>query len=267
VTSLDREHYEQSELWGAETVVLAADQAARAEGIQTLLPTDVASVVDVGAGDGRMLVHLARTRPELRVTALERSRSALAHVSGVPRIQGSIDQLPFPAGAFDAAICCEVLEHLPPPTLEAARTELARIAARYVVVTVPNRERRHRADVVCSACGCRYNRDRHLRSFSEADLMTLLPGFELAECVALGPRPPVYPRAVRTKLETLGLLPIPGSPTCPQCGEPHRPQRSSPHSAATSSQGDRYRRLRSLAPKQRRPYWLCALLRRSTLSR
>jgi hypothetical protein len=84
---------------------------------------------------------------------------------------------------------------------------------------------------------------------------------------------------VRTGLERVGLLPVLGSPTCPQCGAEYRPRpstavrpeaaetRSAPTEATGGSATSRYRTLRRLAPKQRHPYWLCVRYSRTSLSR
>ena len=91
-----------------------------------------------------------------------------------------------------------------------------------MIVTVPNREKRSRADVTCQSCGCRYNPDRHLRSFAPEQLTDLLPGFRVDRIIETGPRQPVYPRFARLMLERAGLLRRPGTPSCPQCGARYR---------------------------------------------
>lgn len=275
---VEAEHYEQDALWGTGQVFLPDHQRQRFEAIDALLPTDIRVVVDVGAGDGRVLHHLSERRPGLVPVAAERSRTALGHVVG-HRVQASGDALPFPDRSVDAVLSCEVLEHLPPDIYQATLAELPRVADRYVLITVPNQERRSAADVVCPACGCRFNRERHLRSFHPRDLPDLLPGCDLVEWREAGPRQPVYPRAARQALEQLGVLTPPGSPSCPQCGTRYtgrRPPTDHPDRAAAAAPdgaeaaaptsgrqaGARYRTIRNLAPKARHPYWLLALYRR-----
>lgn len=286
MTGVEAQHYEQDALWGEEQVFLPDHQRMRLEAIDDLLPADVSLVADVGAGDGRVLHHLAERRPGLVPVAVERSRTALGHVRAL-RVQASGEALPLADRSVDAVLSCEVLEHLPADIYRATLHELPRVAERYVLITVPNQERRAAADIVCPDCGCRYNRERHLRSFHPRDLPGLLPGCELVEVRQAGPRQPVYPRAARQALERLGVLTPPGSPSCPQCGARYtgRPggattpaSSASPASAtagasaaggpsdtagATGGQASsRYRRIRDLAPKARHPYWLLALYRR-----
>ena len=286
MTNIDRSHYEQDGLWGAENVELPDHQVQRFDAIDALLPNDATRILDVGAGDGRVLHHLLQRRSASTVAiAVERSLSALRHAVGTTQIQGSIDAVPVPDRSVDAVLCCEVLEHLPEPTYRVGLRELTRIADRYIIITVPNREVRRRSDVTCPECGCRYSRARHLRSFSPDQLDGLFNGFALEAVSECGPRQPVYPRIMRVGLERLGLLPVLGSPSCPQCGAGYRPSPSRPtvtgdigsmtnkapdavdESGGGAGAPDRYRMLRKLVPKQRHPYWLCARFGRSDLSR
>ena len=68
----------------------------------------------------------------------------------------TVENLPFASRSVPTTICSEVLEHLPPDIFDAARTELARVSNEHVIVTVPNREKRSRADVPCQSCAHRY---------------------------------------------------------------------------------------------------------------
>lgn len=265
---MEAAHYEQAELWGDEHVFDPQNQLPKFAAIHELLPAPVPSaMLDVGAGDGRLFRYLLERGTRSTMVITDRSRAALDAVpptGGVVRgVQAGIDALPFPDRAFPVAVCSEVLEHLPGPVYDRARAELARVAAEHVVVTVPNRERRARADITCGECGCRYNPDRHLRSFHPDDLATLLPGFAVERIVETGPHQPVYPRWARLALERAGLLARPGSPTCPQCGARY------PHARAAAGNGDGgghgiYGVARRLVPKARHPYFLCARFRRTS---
>jgi SAM-dependent methyltransferase len=57
---------------------------------------------------------------------------------GLPHRQVDGQSLPFPDAAFDAALCIEVLEHIAEP--RAFLREIARVAPRQLIVSVPNCE-------------------------------------------------------------------------------------------------------------------------------
>lgn len=256
-------HYERDELWDDRHDASIEHQRQRFEATAALVPPGTTSILELGSGDGRVLRHLATVRPGVRLHALDRSRTAL-RTNPYAGPQASLDAVPFADRSVDVVLCCEVLEHLPEALLAPACAELARVAAHSVIVTVPNRENRERGAIDCAACGCRYNPDRHLRSFGPADLVGLVPGFRVAEVTEAGPRHPVYPRRARLLLEQRGLLTRPGSPTCPQCG--HLYEASSAARAPGAGTGGEPGGLRSLAeralPKRRHPYWLCARFER-----
>ena len=297
MTDHDAAYYEDDRQWGDHAIVNVDQLALRLETTRRMLPRSVASLVDVGAGDGRVIEHLLdhADGPAFAV-AVDRSFAALRHVD-TRRVRASGDQLPFADRSFSVAMACEVLEHLPPPTFDAMRAELARVAADHVFISVPFRENRRRSDVVCQQCGCRYNSMRHLRSFDRPDLVDLIPGFRLVAAEESGHRAPLYPRVLRTALERRGLLNRAWSPTCPLCStvydpranpEPRRSPAAPPdaapreavpvpvperddHDGGGSADGARralatYRLAQRAIPRARHRYWICALYQRSGAS-
>ena len=88
-----------------------------------------ASLLDAGCGEGEML-RRGVVPANARTVLLDRSRDSAAHALG------SVDALPFACASFDVVTCLEVLEHLDDPG--AAVRELARVARRAVVVSVPH---------------------------------------------------------------------------------------------------------------------------------
>jgi 2-polyprenyl-3-methyl-5-hydroxy-6-metoxy-1,4-benzoquinol methylase len=103
----------------------------------TIAPLEPSSVLDAGCGEGESIARLSLPAD---VVGVDTSPAAVAAASrrfpGHEIRRESVDDLPFADGRFDLVLCLEVLEHLRAP--EAALAELARVARRDVVVSVPH---------------------------------------------------------------------------------------------------------------------------------
>lgn len=83
------------------------------------LPTGAASVLDIGCNDGASLqwaLELGVRRlygVDINPAAVEAARTRLKQVVGCQIIHGSADSLPWDDHSIEAALCCEVLEHIP----------------------------------------------------------------------------------------------------------------------------------------------------------
>lgn len=256
-------YYEQDALWGTEHIENPQHLAARFATTAAMVPPGIDSVIDVGAGDGRLSHHLQTVgAAPMAPVVIERSIAALSHYAG-PAAAGSVDAIPARDSAADLVLCCEVLEHLPQPVFDLARREVARVAKRWILISVPNRENLRRGAVRCPSCGCCYSPIRHLRSFDPSRLEGLFSGYHLRALEQTGPRLPVYPRALRALLERRGIVQRSGSPVCPQCGEPYRLPRSSGISSPRDAIKTTTPWVRRLVPASPRRYWLCALYERA----
>jgi SAM-dependent methyltransferase len=108
---------------------------------QLFAHADPQSVLDVGCGEGvltyrwaqqlgeRRIVGIDLDDPKLRAEWETRSRANLEYLT-MPA-----ERLPFADGEFDLAAAIEVLEHVPDP--EHTVAEMARVAARHLLVSVP----------------------------------------------------------------------------------------------------------------------------------
>jgi 2-polyprenyl-3-methyl-5-hydroxy-6-metoxy-1,4-benzoquinol methylase len=103
------------------------------------LARPVASVLEVGCGEGHVTARLASFFPEARVLGSDLSPGIIAGArERHPGIEFEVRSIYDPAASgerFDLVVACEVFEHLdePPRALEA----LARSARRHVFVSVP----------------------------------------------------------------------------------------------------------------------------------
>lgn len=95
---------------------------------------DVATVLDVGAGNGYFTWLLEAWGSAV---ALDFARAMLRQHPAKLRVQGDAGSLPFASRSFDVTFCGNLLHHLPDP--QAAVKEMARVARRYVVLVEPNR--------------------------------------------------------------------------------------------------------------------------------
>jgi 2-polyprenyl-3-methyl-5-hydroxy-6-metoxy-1,4-benzoquinol methylase len=109
---------------------------------QLFARADPQSVLDVGCGEGvithrwaeqlgdRPVVGIDLPDPKLEIEWSTRRRPNLEFRAM------TVDELSsFPAGSFDLAAAIEVLEHVPDP--ERTLAEMARVAARHLLVSVP----------------------------------------------------------------------------------------------------------------------------------
>ncbi len=133
----------------------------------------VESILDVGCGDGFFCRWISRKTRARRVVGADISAGRLARArSRYPEIEyvrGEIPCLPFRDGEFDLVSCIEVLEHLADP-VEALR-ELARVARRHLVVTVPYRQVPRQA--ICPHCLMSFPTDGHLHAFDESKIQEI----------------------------------------------------------------------------------------------
>jgi len=108
-------------------------EQARIKSLMELLPSRGPRVLDVGARDGYVSKLLAERFDE--VVALDVQCPVIDHARVRP-VKGDVTALDFPEGYFDATLCAEVLEHIPPRLLPVACREIMRVSAGAIVVGV-----------------------------------------------------------------------------------------------------------------------------------
>lgn len=101
--------------------------------ISEVLEVAPESVLVVGKGSGIVEGLVSRlSECDMRVVTLD-INTALK-----PGVAGSVTDIPFKDDAFDAALCCQVLEHITFECFAAAMDELHRVAKRRVVISLPH---------------------------------------------------------------------------------------------------------------------------------
>lgn len=125
--------------YGTRNPVARALMAGFLGAFERALPAAApASVLEIGAGEGRLLERVRRRYPAARCVAAELSPRLAARAqreTGLPYVAQSAEALGVKDAAVDLVIACEVLEHLPHP--EQALAEIARVARGRVVLSVP----------------------------------------------------------------------------------------------------------------------------------
>lgn len=116
------------------------------EGTLAQLFTDAApqSVLDVGCGEGVLTFKWAQALGDKPVLGIDLADPTLeaewvtrprANLEFQAMTAEELEDLPFPDRSFDLAAAIEVLEHVPDP--ERTLAEMARVAARHLLVSVP----------------------------------------------------------------------------------------------------------------------------------
>jgi SAM-dependent methyltransferase len=251
-----REHYDH--LWAKSDHSIGLDDERRIGQTLSLIPPDCSSILDIGCGDGRVTNRLMSKCA--KAVGLDSSIKALQSVN-TAKVLGNIDHLPFPDKSFDSVLCCEVLEHLPYEIYPRALAEMERVAAKYIIITVPNDEFIEGSQVTCPKCCYRFHPSLHVRSLDKGRLRKLFKGFQLVKCVPCQPRKS-YPKLL-IKLRRLVLplpqRPIPAGILCPRCGyvKPSNEQQQS----ASGQEMSLLQMARKMIPMVKSSVWLLACYR------
>ena len=235
----------------ASRILNNAAEAERTERLISLVPPDVDNLLDVGCGYGVFLHHLLEAR-ELSVEGVDVSEESMSWgVSrGLKLKLASAHKLPYEDRAFHMIICSEVMEHLTWGVYEQAVDELARVAEKYILMSVPYDEKRGYAR--CPYCGAKINPNYHMRSFAPADLEGLFPGFRLVT------QETICRLSMITTLKQFLPLPWDSGLVCPSCN--YRPTSRQAH--RRSSRIARIKRYLRALPLPTRPRWLVGLYKR-----
>ncbi len=96
------------------------------------------TVLEVGAGEGKLAMHLLRSAPtpaRYLATDLTLDRMIPELDPRIETASASAYELPYASKSFDIVVCCEVLEHLDRP--ERGLAECARVARERVLISTP----------------------------------------------------------------------------------------------------------------------------------
>lgn len=217
MNDFEQRYYESEDFW--EDSLQDNANVNRIQRTAILVPKDVKNLVDLGCGNGVFLNHLMSLRPELRLTGVDRSQSALKYVQ-TTTINSSIDKLPFDDNSFDCVSCLEVIEHLPIDLYNRAIQEIARVAAKYIIISVPYKEDLEESFNKCPRCKSTFSYELHVRSFSDNDMGNLFRplGYECVSSEYLGASKKLIGHSLYRRLFYSNQFENFISPICPICG-------------------------------------------------
>lgn len=155
----------------------------RTDSLMRMLDSIGGTVLDVGARDGYFASLL--TSSFSSVVALDLNKPEIAD-QGVMSVKGDVTSLEFSDNSFDAVVCTEVLEHIPPGMLTTACDELSRVAKQYVLVGVPFKQDTRVGRTACMTCGRSNPPWGHVNVFDERRLQKLFPHLQVKQVSFVG---------------------------------------------------------------------------------
>jgi SAM-dependent methyltransferase len=247
--------FNNPELW--ENYDSAGEIRAKVPLILEKIPDDVNSIIDVGCGSGEITNQFPE---EMKVLGVDISEEALKHVTR-DKICCSCDDIP-EAGdqEYDMVFSSELIEHLPLGLMENTMAEFKRISAKYIFISVPNREQLDYYYIKCPSCSTVFHAYGHLNSFTVERISGLLgKEFTLLWDTTLGKKVKEYnPFLLRLRHSLAGKYLQPSQYTiCPHCGNKEYPE----HKGNLLSK--LINGLNLILPSKQKSYWLMALYKRT----
>lgn len=185
--------------------------------LQDLILQDVASVLEVGCGDGRVSKIVCDT---FNLTGIDIDNVRIKAFPG-KKIIADISNLPMKNNKFDLVFSSEVLEHLDDEVLLSAISEISRVAKKYILITVPFEETLPAQWIKCSKCGHIFHAWGHVRRFNLGMLKKLFSDAPLIEKKYLSPKESRLPSLLYVIAKKVGNAwgTNTGNHTlCPECG-------------------------------------------------
>jgi len=147
---------------------LSAEEIDRIEKTVQAVPNDASTALEIGFYDFRLSKVLGK---KVDLVSIDLPRDVMS--SGHKLAFADIQRLPFKNDSFDITVCTEVLEHLPEAVLQKGVQELQRVSRKYVLVTVPYKQRIWNEMFKCANCGFVCNSMGHVNYMDENKLIEL----------------------------------------------------------------------------------------------
>ena len=180
----------------------------------SMIPQNIASILEVGCGDGRVSKGIDGN---FTLIGTDIRSSEINKFPGTKFIS-DISNLPIKDKKFDLILSTEVLEHLDNKTFSQALGEISRVAKRYILITVPFEENLSVQWMKCSICAQIFHAWGHLRKFNSQNLKELFDGADLVEKRFFSPNESRIPPFTYVIIKKLGNVWSTGNSLCPRCG-------------------------------------------------
>ena len=237
-----------------EHAALSPAEVERAAVTLAAIPRDSRRILDVGCGDGRISKEVSKDLGRY-VVGLDLSTVALAGLS-LPKCCGSAAELPFADSSFDLIMATEIVEHVPEALYGRMLSELARVSAKYILITVPNEENLEENTALCGACGEHFHIWGHMRTYTSENMGRLFAGFKLSYLSSFGSPVDKYHRLLLwIRHRVAGSWAWETGTICYKCHATRAHQARSPLLARVCD----FLNARFWAPHSKRTGWLLAL--------
>ncbi len=140
------------------------------------MPTKGRNALDIGARDGHFSLLMADRFDE--VTALDLTEPMVSHPK-VRCVKGDAAEISVADDSYNFVLCAEVLEHIPPPTLQKVCQEMERVCSHQILIGVPYKQDTRVDRTTCYTCGKPNPPWGHVNSFDEQRILNLFCRFEL----------------------------------------------------------------------------------------
>lgn len=249
-----------------ERILGDVDEMERFYRVVYLVPDDTVTLLDVGCGVGVFLDLLYKHR-NIKGVGIDISEAkvnfARKHYHIIAE-KGDAGSLRFDDSSFDVVTALEVLEHLPYGTFEKAIKEMARVARKTIIISVPYNEKRQ--FIKCPYCGATFNPNYHLRVFKEEMLNSLFPGFRIVKIEKVGEvfRIPFLLEKLPKILNFFGDSIIKTEFVCPVCGFKNPPSKNHGKNSQNAFLIKFLRFIWRLLPRPKQTRWIIVVYNRHT---
>ena len=186
--------------------------------IETILPKDIRTVIDIGCGNGFFTNKFAQKYDAIGVDINEHNLKKVK----AKTIKSFAHELNLPKNSIDLVFSSEMLEHLPDEDVLLKTVDvMKKIARKYILISVPNDENLKSNIVKCGVCGYEFNSSFHNFSFNKKKLLKLFDGLKLLHFNTIGPlyRPFRNNMLNYIKHHIANNWTVPNKGTsCPKCG-------------------------------------------------